>query len=290
MIKIHNNHSKLETMNFPDGESFVKFNYDGKPLTIVWQYENDSEIMTLGQIYSILQNHDLSLVPKIKLYIPYFPHARQDRHTTNDQPFSLYVMLQILKSFVVHTSIYVLDIHSDEIYQHVDSRDNVGLIQSIVSSEFAHHLSDIKIDAILCPDNGAKRRAREWAKVLKTPIVYCSKNRDPETGKLSLPTIDDGSLNVLAKSSRLLMVDDIGTGFGTHIMIGEMVKKLNPAVKLDLWVSHSSFTRGAALVLSVFDTVFTTNSLISGYSARTNNCNKIITFDCLSVLPNDPKN
>ena len=84
MITIYANNGlavPYEILNFPDGETFVKLNVsENDELSILWKYENDGELFTLGLLVDIIENNKAVLE---KLIIPYFPHARQDRATTS---------------------------------------------------------------------------------------------------------------------------------------------------------------------------------------------------------------
>ena len=269
----------LEFLNFPDGESFVKFNTESthkQDVVIVWKYENDVELMKIGLLTDVIRNNDAK---SIDLYIPYVPHARQDRASTPNQPFSLRVFVKFLSSidWNIGTDFHItcLDIHSnifEELFnKYATPVDNIG------SYIYAHHLKDNKYDGIICPDKGALNRCEQWGKALNIPIHICTKNRDPSTGQLSNPSIPDIDPN----DKKLLLVDDIGTGFGTHVMLANEFHKKFSNITMDLWVTHSSFTRGKDIVLDAFNKVYTTDSL---KGAVQNECDRIVVFNCLDAL------
>jgi ribose-phosphate pyrophosphokinase len=269
----------LHFLNFPDGESFVKFDSDTthkQDVVIVWKYENDSELMRLGLLTDVIINND----PKgINIYIPYLPHARQDRASTPNQPFSLKVLSRFLNALdsdvISYFNITCLDVHSDVfekiLSDYTLSPDNIG------SYIYADRLKDNKYDGIICPDKGALNRCKQWSQVLNLPIHECTKNRDPSTGQLSNPSIPNVDLN----SKKLLLVDDIGTGFGTHVMLANEFHKKYNNLTMDLWVTHSSFTKGKDIVLNSFNKVYTTDSL---KGAVQNECDRIVVFNCLDAL------
>jgi ribose-phosphate pyrophosphokinase len=267
----------VEFLNFPDNESFVKLNADvsNKEVAVVWNYENDAELMRLGLLTDVIINNNSK---SINLYIPYVPHARQDRASTLNQPFSLRVLIKFLSSigWDMGTDLYItcLDIHSN-IFEKLFN-DYSTSVDNIGSYNYANNLKDNKYDGIICPDKGALDRCKQWGAELNLPIYECTKNRDPSTGQLSNPSIPDVDLN----NKKLLLVDDIGTGFGTHVMLAnEFHKKFNN-LTMDLWVTHSSFTRGRDIVLNVFNKVYTTDSLAG---AKKNECDRVIVFDCLEA-------
>lgn len=272
MIEIIDSNLKIlpyTQLNFPDGEGFVKLEIKEKStVDILWKYENDQELITLGFLYNIINNNGGRVN---NLYIPYFPHARQDRNTTIDQPFSLMVFVDILKNMVYGTKIYCLDAHSPVLLNLI-GRDTLTNIESFELTQYF----DLKhIDCLICPDKGAIDRVEKWSKKLKLPILYCEKTRDPSTGRLSNPVIvNRENLN---KRWFYLIVDDIGTGFGTHIQLANYVKNQlgidikDPLSPIEIYVSHAGFSNGVEPVINVFNRVYTTNSLSRGY-------NKILAF------------
>lgn len=290
MISLIDNDSPLEIMNFPDGESFVKFDYNNKPINILWRYENDAELMVLAQMYDVMRNVDNdSRMPK-NLLIPYLPHARQDRATTKNQPFSLRVLFDFLQSFTgeTNTKICTLDIHSSVVYDLPGSDFDFCEWNNRDSSHYSFHLKNEGYDVVVSPDKGAEKRAGMWHHSIQTnsnsnvSYVQCTKTRDPSTGKLSDPNVDNINEDKLSKAKKALLVDDIGTGFGTHVQLGNVLKKINPDMQLDIFVTHSSFTRGKEIVLDVFNKVYTTDSLPKGLLQVDD---RIVRFNCTEFLP-----
>jgi ribose-phosphate pyrophosphokinase len=287
MFKILENNSLLEAINFPDNESFVKFDYDGKPLTIVWHYESDAEIMVLAQIYDIISDKDPTHRMPKNLFIPYLPHARQDRRTSSNQPFSLNILMSFIGKITSNsnTEIYALDIHNPNCV--AIQYNNIKNIKSSNYAELVYNKN--AYDAIIIPDKGAYDRCDEWWKIIyadteEPKLIQCHKNRDPNTGQLSNPVVElSGEQYLKQKNNSCLIVDDIGTGFGTHIQLAKVIKEHNPDTNLDIWVTHASFTRGIDVVLEHFNHVYTTDSLISGRKYHSNP--RITAFDSTQFLP-----
>lgn len=293
MISLIGNDSPIEFMNFPDGESFVKFDYNNKPINILWRYENDAEFMTLAQMYWIMSGVDRDARMPKNLLIPYLPHARQDREAASNQPFSLAITMLFLHTNIEYsnTKVFLLDAHSLEFAKLEEDLRNLGKsiidTQSIDSSVYAPYLQNEGYDAIICPDKGARRRASLWYDAAlghgkRVDFIECTKVRDPNTGNLSEPKLSEVYEDRLRKANKALLIDDIGTGFGTHIQLGKVLKKINPNLELDLFVTHSSFTRGKEPVLEIFNKVYTTDSLPQGLKQQDD---RIIRFDCTEFLP-----
>jgi ribose-phosphate pyrophosphokinase len=267
-----------EMMNFPEGESFVKMKISPESeVDILWKYENDQELFVLGLIFDVI-HHNKGRVEN--LYIPYFPHARQDRNTSHDQPFSLNVFVGCLKKIIgcdlAKIKIHSLDVHSDVLSLLMNNNDylvwlsNPELFKSLDSCELTQYFDFRHINCIICPDKGAKTRSRQWAEKLELPILYCEKTRDPNTGRLSNPVVVNEEN--LRNDWTYLLVDDIGTGFGTHIQLANFIKsKRTPqglpddaSTGIEIFVVHAGFSNGIEPVLDVFDRIYTTDSLIKG--------------------------
>lgn len=247
--KDNNTSFTLETMHFSAGESFFKIKNDlhlTANVFIYWQYENDEEFFILIALCNYLQNENI----KIKyLIIPYLPHSRQDRFSGTGQPFSLSICLDLLWLAVSDLPIYTLDIHSD-----VYKKLNID-IHNISSIAFAK-LVDQDYDFIISPDKGAIDRAKDWALELDILLVCASKVRDPDTGKLKNPKLPRVDLT----NKKCLIVDDIIDGAYTFIQLTKLLKEKD-ARQVDLFATHSIFSKGIDCILEQVDFIYTTDSL-----------------------------
>lgn len=329
---IHVNKEILNVSNFPDNETIIRYSQTNKSLNIVWRYENDAELIALGQLYNIINRcKNPKRTPKT-LYIPYFPHARQDRSTTPDSPCSLEVFFNLLSSIIAdtNTQLVILDPHSGVIGDMCLSKEGLFDFKFINSSFYSKYVPQKLYDAVICPDSGALTRTLNWwhelidsdslgtaaynykigkyeftdspyvkflnsvAKIrnesrysgnmfeaipVHHSFIICSKTRNPSTGKLSDPRIDDHES--IKKAKKAIIIDDIGTGFGTHIQLGKLIKEYNPGLELDLFVSHSSFTKGENDVLQIFNHVFTTDSLVQGNRIVSDRISRFNCEDCI---------
>jgi ribose-phosphate pyrophosphokinase len=111
--------------------------------------------------------------------------------------------------------------------------------------------------ALISPDNGAAMRYD----LSKYGVLTFTggKKRDPRTGALSgfemsLNSIDETAAFLALKAA--LIVDDICDGGGTFIGLAEEIRKLNPDIKLGLYVSHGIFSKGLEVLDQHFDWVF----------------------------------
>lgn len=249
----------FEIMDFPAGESFVKDTSFSRKIDIVWNYEDDSELMKLALIKNVVED------AYIALHMPYVPHARQDRATAKGFPFSLKVFVEMLDKIFNKPEILsyyrnpryvinVVDPHS-HVFEELCKQHNLNVSikrQWLYASHFYG-----RYDYVVAPDKGAVEKAAQWAAELGIPMIPCSKTRDTATGKLSRPIVPD--LNLSEK--RLLVVDDIGDGFRTHINLCKKLKERSNNAVVDIFVSHAIFSSGIDNLLENFRNIYTTKSL-----------------------------
>lgn len=213
-------------------------------------------IMEIAQMCDILRRGN---VRSIKLYLPYFYYSRQDRATTLESSFSLSLVCGILSQLGIDETI-THDIHSG-----VSLDWNIP----ITNIEPVRFLSKVYLngyDYIIAPDKGAQKKIWDLCALAGIPnevVLVASKTRDPATGKLSDPNMDDESIQKLDKS-RALIFDDICDGGYTFFQLGKYLKE-NVSVELDLAVTHGIFSKGTKTLLDVFDTIYTTDSMPSTY-------------------------
>ena len=236
----------IEITKFPDGENLVNLpsQEDG---TVVWQYESDEELFSILQLSSKYK----------KLYVPYLPHARQDRETNEGKNINAGRLLNriLLERY---DKVFCLDIHSDKnMYVKIRSGEGNCYIDSLPSANIYANFLEQKYDYIVGPDAGSEKRTKKWGSHLYTNYFLCSKTRDTKTGKLSSPKIPE-DIDLVGKS--LLIVDDICTGGYTFIQLGKVLKE-HGAAKIDLWVSHGSFTKGLEVFDGIIDHIYTTDSI-----------------------------
>lgn len=189
---------------------------------------------------------------KISLRVPYFIGARSDRRFSKFGCHYLKdVICPVINSLGFH-KVFILDPHSDVLPSLLD---NV-VIES--NSDFHFRAgAAIGTDAIvLSPDAGAQKRAMEYAKVNYSPqIVYCTKNRDVATGKITETNIPVDSFG----GSNVVIVDDICDGGATFLNLGRQVRE-RKCGRLYLVVTHGIFSAGFHLLEGVFDRILCTDS------------------------------
>lgn len=214
---------------------------------ITWNFEAEREVIDLFSlkklIYKAKNNH---------LHIPYLPYARQDKNVSNETTFNLHVLAELINSMEFNL-ITAVDVH------------NVGFckewIKNFANIEVNNFIEEslnfIPTDGIIFPDFGASKR---YQTTLNS--IVCEKTRNQDTGEITGHELEIVEFD-LEKAKRVLIVDDICDGGATFISVVKMLKRINPSLYIDLFVTHGMFSKGKQVLYNAgIDNIFTTNSLL----------------------------
>lgn len=181
---------------------------------------------------------------KFALMLPYLPAARADRGT----PFGVGMYANIINA-MEPDKVLIMDPHSPVGPSKLHDSHHVVEHDSLIAEAF----DGIEIDAIVCPDDGARKRAESAALFMGLDFYQATKHRDFKTGVLSGFKVPD-----LPRGGRYLIVDDICDGGGTF-------RGLADASGVDrdhlaLWVTHGVFSGAADRLREKFRWIATTDS------------------------------
>lgn len=247
-------------------ESFV-FN-GGEPHIRIHSFKNKKEVHVTHRINSFNDLGKLCVAidalrrmgcKNIHLVIPYFPGARQDRVMVDGESLTVQVYARIINSLKAD-SVTIIDPHSDvtpALIVNCISIPNHKFIQKV--------LPNIpKGTLLISPDAGAAKKVNKLATQLKFKnVLECGKKRNVETGELSGFSVPIEDLH----NKPCLIVDDICDGGGTFLGLGKELKSKN-AGKLFLAVSHGIFSKGVNELATIFEEIFTTDSIRSIQAPR----------------------
>jgi len=244
-----------EMFNFGGGETHVKIN----DLTgiyfvdVILKYMNDAELIQLTMIVDALRRGG---VINIRLKIPYFPGARQDRVNVKGEAFSLKVYANLINA-MHFDNVVVFDFYSD-----VTS----ALIDKVVPVNNHSFISDVINEIneniiLISPDAGSNKKIYDLSKSLGVlPVVRCDKLRDVSNGKIieSVVYVDENQI----KNKITLICDDIISYGGSFCGLATKLKELG-ASKVFLAVSHYEGVAQISKLQSCgLDGIYTTNSKI----------------------------
>jgi len=233
---------------FSAGESNIVFTGDLESaciVTVTWNYKDDGGFMRLMLLCDILCRKNPNC--ELRLDMPYFPHARMDRATTPDTPFSLLGACEVINVCKFET-ITTLDLHSPVAFDLIDAR-LVSKIPELNLTEYTN---------IIAPDKGAIERCKQFKFIHNhLNIVILNKVRDPATGDIGGIELVDPNAVI---NGRSIIVDDICDGGRTFI---EAAKVL-PCSKtdLDLHVTHGIFSKGFSQLNEYFNQVSCTRLVL----------------------------
>jgi ribose-phosphate pyrophosphokinase len=242
---------------FPNNERILKINdFGDKYFDIEFKYETDIDISILIMVKKYLD--DTYPNSYIHLIMKYVPYSRMDRKIEGYM-FSLKYFCQLIND--LHFSdVQVLDTHSNVTTALLDRCTEMS-IQDNISRIF----SNIHIDYVFYPDNGAMKRYSEILKI-PVPYFYGNKKRNLNTGEIvGYELVDCPDI----KDKDILIIDDLCAKGFTFYNAAQKLKD-NGANNINLYVSHceNSIYQGQLLKSDLIKTIFTTDSILTDWSSK----------------------
>lgn len=232
LINAEKSEVKYRIVNFPDGEQHLVLESEldhKRPAQVITRIASPDDLFILMQAGDILNRHGVQM----SLFIPYLMGMRMDRVTSFNEAFSLKIIADCINS-LNPTHVVVVEPHSEATTQLI--KNCQGLYMNIFNA--------VQADNICFPDDGAdKRYAPQFQNGAgKFHILYCTKKRDPETGKLSgfeLCNPDD------YQGGSIAVVDDLCDGGGTFAGIATALRDaLGDETDLSIFVTHMVNPKG----------------------------------------------
>lgn len=242
---------QYDSFNFSGGEPHIKIKTGFDITQSVLITHRLNSFNDLGLLCLAVDALKRMCVHTIKLFIPYFPAARQDRVMVKGEPLSVKVYADIINALAL-SKVTVFDPHSEvtaALLERCEIISNHQFIKEV--------LTKIGNSALLVsPDGGALKKIYKVSEYLGgVEVVESSKSRDVKTGILTGFKVYTDDL----RGNDCLIVDDICDGGGTFIGLATELKNKN-AGNLYLAVSHGIFSRGFEELGEYFKTIFTTDS------------------------------
>lgn len=270
MIKLIIDNKVIDTGRILFSDGAVGFDLKDLPETanrIVFSVDPSTKVNTiLDELIQLIPSLPKSLYndnPSSELFVPYLPYARADRQFSSNGNFGLENFILKLDDLFID-KITVVDPHNPSaLLKCCDlfCKSEIEIIsqrQALMSALNEFNVDISQYDAIVAPDKGAKDKAQEIADYYELPLIVCTKERDPSTGKLSNPVVNG---DVYGK--KLLIVDDIFDAGGTFIQLATELQKQVPA-KIDLYVTHLIGAKMLDILRGKIDNVFCYHT-VAGY-------------------------
>jgi ribose-phosphate pyrophosphokinase len=265
-VKIPQDRDKLySVIRYPAGEVQVRLTLEG-----LWGMRNKNayeiicnpipDIVELAQLKDALDaagevDGETQWYEK-HLFLPYMPYARADRRFVKGDCFGLKVWADLISALNFST-IWTFDVHSSRAH----ALFRPSLANMCPTDRFTDQLAPIikKLGrrglVLIVPDRGALERYHPDRYSL--PVIEGTKSRDPKTGALTGFGIRVLHHESLERAQKALIMDDICDGGGTFIGLAQAIRKINPDLKLYLYVSHGIFSKGLGVLKKHFREVFT---------------------------------
>lgn len=249
-----------EASPFPDGQPHIKINStDG---SIDCRINTPEDLFKVAQAIDIL-NHKGVKYPNLMIW--HLMGARMDRRLSDNEPYTLKVICDIINTFAVDT-VTVFCPHSKSTsdlldnYEEFDIRKEAIFFDTCILkflqinfetiNKFGQLSSEVrnlcrqKPLSIVFPDMGAIKRFSNspllsWWQ--DASIVIMDKDRDKRTGKINGIEIVKGNVN-----DNCIIIDDLCDGGRTFVEAARVLRNKG-ALKIGLSVAHGVFSKGVHL-------------------------------------------
>ncbi|WP_196896130.1 ribose-phosphate diphosphokinase [Aureivirga marina] len=236
---------------FSGGEPsiLISENFDiSNPITITCRIQ---EFNNIGKLLLAVDALKRLNIQEIHLLIPYFPGARQDRIMQKGEAFTAKIYADLINN-LSFKSVSIFDVHSEitpTLLHNCNSISNIKFVQKCLENFNDDYF-------LISPDLGASKKIYNVARELKNEnIVFCHKNRDVKTGRITHTEVFKENL----EEKTCVVIDDICDKGTTFIEVAKELKRKN-AGKLILIISHGIFSAGFETLFQYYDTIFTTDS------------------------------
>ena len=267
-----NHRVSIRTMKFPGGGVGVNINTGSIApfttqaqgvitITLTAKVQSSDNLMEMFMATDALRR--VYPFAHIDLLIPYFPYARQDRVCNAGEALSVKVVAQLINA-MNYSTVTVVDPHSPVL---VAALDRCYVIEQ--SEAFKGIKQDWHNWTIVAPDAGAAKKTEEFAKLVGAKdVLYFTKSRELSTGRITGMKMLNPE--ILTGENKLMVLDDICDGGRTFV---ELYQAFDVPVhfnydRLELAVTHGIFSKGVTVLTSVYDHVYTTNTLPQGKNSK----------------------
>lgn len=257
---------QVKMLEFQDGGVLVEFNEELKervsnyvgPIAVEARIKCSNGLVALPSVVGLIRQ--LNPTIPIELYLPYLPHARQDRFTTNLEK-GIYNAFTFKHSVVPiinscnFTQISVLEAHNPSMLSLFNSftTQNVELLEMLPWMEELKN----KVQIVVAPDAGAVKNSEKYAEHFGVALDTASKSRDASNGHIVMKDVYGEDV----KDKIVFIADDIIEGGATVMLLAKLLKERG-AKEIHVVVAHGLFTRGFEHLLEYIDHIYAYHSWV----------------------------
>ncbi len=247
----------LETRKFPDGERYIRIGGNLESDAVVIQstgYPQDQNLLELFLILKTLKSLD---VENIKVVIPYFGYARQEKRFKSGEAISAQVVSELLEACGA-SEIFSINLHEDRLRNLFNIPAHNLSAMPLIAEYIEEHLDD---PVIIAPDKGALGFASEIAGILGCDSDHLEKTR------ISPDKVETRTKDLDVQGREAVIIDDIISTGGTIINASHILRQ-HGASKIVVSCVHPVLVEDALLRIfaSGVDDVIATDTLQSDAS------------------------
>jgi ribose-phosphate pyrophosphokinase len=247
-----NTNEGVSAFLFPDNQPHINIQgiEEADDIKVICSLTDSTKVLQLLQTANALDN---LFAKKKVLVIPYLMGARFDRLMQHGDSIDLKVIANLINNCGFE-KVYLFDVHSDVATMLINNAVNITNQQMV-----QQYQQDNAV--LICPDAGAAKKVAkyfDWNSNLKD-IVYCSKNRNLATGKLTLEVLEPNE----CINRNCVIIDDLCDGGATFLAIAEQIQPAH----LTLIVTHGIFSKGFEALEQRFNEIIVSDSYCSTYNS-----------------------
>ncbi len=258
MINLHggNQNIGLKWWTFPGGErnvrileslAITKF----RSFTIECIFKSSNDIIDILLLVNAIRNVNKNTALRLK--IPYFPFARQDRVMNVGEPLALQVMASIINSCNFN-EVEVWDPHSDVLAGMFDPGTLIVVDQIDACMGNLIRAGIYNPNTFLVsPDAGALKKIYKTAKQFNVPVIEARKNRNVSNGEILNTAVQ---LVDTSHNPNFIILDDICDGGRTFIELAKELRRVYLTCNIKLVVTHGIFSKGLDVLYEHINEVF----------------------------------
>ena len=207
---------KMNITRFADGEFEVSYEESVRGDEVYLVQSTFPNCDNLMELLLMIDAAKRASARQVTAVIPYFGWARQDRKDKPRVSIAAKLVAEMLQAAGVD-SIITMDLHADQIQGFF----NIPVNHLYASSVFIPYIKKLKLKdlVIASPDVGGAKRANNYAKYFKAPLVLCHKQRARANVVEKMTIIGD----VVDKN--VILIDDMIDTAGTICAAANLMKK-----------------------------------------------------------------
>lgn len=247
LFKFPDNSIKFE---LKDEISGLRVILEEGPIEVKTTLRTSDDLLILGLVKSVLDVNFNGYKVTTVLSITYMMYQQDDRCFSTKESFGLKFISNYINSLNFNF-VEIFHPHSDkvEFINNVEILDNTPFIKWV--------LDQFKEPPVwVIPDSGAfKTQFKQIEKLGHKDFITCMKSRDHVTGEITT-VVNSGDLT----GKECIIFDDLCLGGATFLGISKKLYEKG-CRNMNLAISHGVFNMGVAHLISVFNTIYTTDSI-----------------------------